>query len=609
MASSSRRSIHRFFRSATALPAAGAFAADARPVVFVVRLVPEDHEFLLVCDGDGSVVARIRLFRGLDALPAVRKAYRTMSWREDAGVEEPEPYLEIEYDEDEMLPPEYLRFLRSFGIDRESVRRIPLPVAFSADAGRRPLNAAETTLIARVCEGLEIALRSGEAKRADLFEDPAVCRITLPPEPTIVTVAVDHLPLEPARPPRAATIDEDLPFAIQLLSARLGLAIVERFAELEPRIANFLGAVRNHSHRDDRRFTQAVFGCAQWLACRDPATARNLLGDSKLGPISATDDAILRACAGATPRCYRIAPRDGDSCVVVDVSDGTKHRVEDLALWQADAVDRWTAGAIVQVGETTLFSRWLPILEFERGLHAPAIFERFDFLPTAHDLAERPDRIGRLADLLLVPLPPLERGRAPRRSKSDLVAGFRVDDPRALRAALRDRPDIVFLDGDEFGWFAPDAGASGLRKRIATMRLVTRGDAKNRLLVLEPDSEAVLAAAIEWLEAVPGVTFEQLGARALARIMEPGAPLPDPGPRELRRAELRVRAALDRSIEAWLDRPLRSLRDESPRDAARDPRRREFVRFLVGILPGAGGHGAPRVEPDRAAILARLGLE
>lgn len=611
MASSNHRSITQFFRSAGALASAGAFDPEARPVVFVVRLEPESEDHLIVCDGDGSLVGRLRAYRGVDALHSVRRAEASQSRRVDAESEGPEPWLEIEFESDDTLPPDYRRFLRTLGLENAAIGLVPVPVAFSADSRRRPLNGAETALVARMCEGLEIGLRSGNAIRADLFRGTSISRVTVPCDPTIVTVAVDSIPVEPAPVRRSVAASEDLMYVIQILSARIGLAITERLAVFEPRVAEFLGEIRRIANRDDRSFTQSVFGCAQWLACRHPAIVRELLANADLGAISTTDDAILAACAGAKPRYYRVGESEHDFTEVVDVLDGTKHRVEDIALLQEDAIDRWTAGAIVHVGDRTLFSRWLPLLDFAQAERAPEIFERFDFTPTAHELSRRPDHVGRLADLLL--LPPSRQVREimrSRREQKDLAAGFRVDDPAVLRATLESRPDVVALDGDEYAWFDPDstAGPERTRPRLATMRLVRLSEERGRFLVIEPRSEVALASAIAWLERIPGVSFEQLGAEAIARVLGSRAVAVDAAERDRRRARTRATLALERSIENWLDRPLPSLRGSTPRHAASDPKRRDIVRFLIGTIPGSPPDSACRVEPDRDALLARLGF-
>jgi len=608
MAYSNTDSIASIFRSARALPAAGAFDPRAYSVIFEVALVPEDESLLVVLDGDGELVANIRIYRGIDALDFLR-AHVSDPKRRTESATRSTPWIEVGYESLELMPLEYREFLSRFGLSSHERALVPLPVAFPESTQRRPVNSHETKMLARVMKALEVALRSKAASRAYLFDATEMSRITAPPKPTSENVRVERVPIEAPVRVTPAVADDDLVFTHQLLGARATIAVLEHRQDLEPAFRMFLGPRPQSDTLDRNSVAQLLFGFSHWMMSQHPEQMRELLAHVDGAPLSPVERSIFDACAGSTPRYYRVLPHENDRCVVQDALDGSLAFVEDLSLWQNAAIDRWTAGAVVQVGERSLFSRWLPIFDFARGELAPQVFDAYGFAPTSDALKNQPHLVGRLTSLIL------SANRQPheavkRVDPRELIAGFRVGDPRALRAAFEARADIGYVGRDEFEWFDETTDPSGDRQRVrlARMQLVTTTTTATPCLVVEPNDERILAAAIAWLEGVSQVTFEYLGAHAVDEVVRPPRIGGDPSAAVIEPAIRAAREALARRHDRWLERPLPSLGGVSPRIAAASPRHRDHVRFLIGILYGSNPQYVPRVEPDHARLLRAVGL-
>lgn len=606
MAYSNSDSVSSIFRSARALPAAGAFDPRAHTVIFEIELVPEDESLLVVLDGDGEHVANIRIYRGVDALDTLRAHASNPKLRKESDAGRG-PWIEVGYESLDMMPLEYREFLSRFGLSPDERTLVPLPVAFPDSSQRRPVNSNETRTLARILKALEIALRSKAASRADLSDATEMSRIAAPPNPTNDNVRVERVPIEGSVRVTPAMVDEDLVFSHQLLGARATLAVLDHRADLDLPFRMFLGPSPRSDDLDEDAVTQLLYGFSHWMMSQHPDQMREILAQFDGAPLTPIERAIFDASAGSSPRYYRVLPHQSDLCVVQDALDGSIVLVEDLSLWSNDMIDRWTAGSVVKVDERSLFSRWLPIFDFGRGELAPQVFDSHGFAPTLDDLRNQPHLVGRLTSLVLVP----EQRREPvkRLDPKDLIAGFRVGDLPALRAALEARADIGYVGHDEFEWFDETIDLSRVRRRIrlAKMRLVLNTSTATPCLVIEPNDERILATAIDWLERVSQVTFEYLGARAVDEVVRPPRFRDDPSA-TIQPAIRAARDALARRHDRWLERPLPSLGGLSPRIAAASTRHRAHVRFLIGILYGSEPLHLPRVEPDHARLLRAVGL-
>lgn len=607
MAYSNSDSVASIFRSARALPAAGAFDPRARSVIFEIELVPEDQSLLVVLDGDGEHVANIRIYRGIGALDTLREHASNPKLRKEPNAGRG-PWIEVGYESLDVMPLEYREFLSRFGLSSDERTLVPLPVAFPESARRRPVNSNETRTLARIMKALEIALRSKAASRADLSDATEMSRIAAPPNPTIDNVRVERIPIEVSVHVTPAVVEEDLVFTHQLLGARATVAVLDHLAELESAFRMFLGPSPRSDDLDEDTETKLLYGFSHWMMSQHPDQMREILAQFDGAPLTPVERAIFEASAGSAPRYYRVLPHQNDLCVVQDALDGSIVLVEDISLWPNAVIDRWTAGTVVKVGERSLFSRWLPIFDFGRGELAPSVFDYHRFAPTLDDLKNQPHLVGRLTSLVLIP----ERPREPvkRLDPRELIAGFRVGDLRALRAALEARADIGYVGDDEFEWFDETTDRSGGRRRVrlARMQLVLTTSTATPCLVIEPNDERILAAAIDWLERVSQVSFEYLGAHAVDEVVRPARSGADPSAATRELAIHAAREALARRHDRWLERPILSLDGLSPRIAAASTRHRAHVRFLIGILYGSEPLYLPRVEPDHARLLRAVGL-
>jgi hypothetical protein len=127
-------------------------------------------------------------------------------------------------------------------------------------------------------------------------------------------------------------------------------------------------------------------------------------------------------------------------------------------------------------------------------------------------------------------------------------------------------------------------------------------------LVLEVNSAGRLARARQWLEALPGVSFERATARD---VQSESRPVDDELPARRVKVEPEMLRAIERMhrdfLRGWLDRPLPTLGGLSPRQACKTEEGRHRVERLVRTMPAATYPGGT-LPPPRDELLRELGI-
>ena len=186
-------------------------------------------------------------------------------------------------------------------------------------------------------------------------------------------------------------------------------------------------------------------------------------------------------------------------------------------------------------------------------------------------------------------------------------ATFRVSDPAALIRALDDRTDVEVQEpGAEWDWCRENLPGRGPGETTLLARLELYGDE----LLVEVNSLERLARARDWIEQLPGVSFERSVEREFGEAKEPlDDRLPDPpeAPMETEMVEALSAFHLEQS-RRWLDERVPALGLLTPRQACATAEGRvqvaRLIRTMPDILTPEGSVPAPRHE-----LLRELGLE
>jgi len=156
------------------------------------------------------------------------------------------------------------------------------------------------------------------------------------------------------------------------------------------------------------------------------------------------------------------------------------------------------------------------------------------------------------------------------------------------------------LDVDARGGEDPGFGDNTLLGRLEMI-----GDR----LVLEVNSAGRLARARQWLEGLPGVSFERATARD---VLSESRPVDDKLPARPVKVEPEMLRAIEQMhrdlLRGWVDQPIPALGGLSPRQACKTPEGRRRVERLVRTMPAATYPGGT-LPPPRDELLRELGLK
>ncbi len=184
---------------------------------------------------------------------------------------------------------------------------------------------------------------------------------------------------------------------------------------------------------------------------------------------------------------------------------------------------------------------------------------------------------------------------------------YDVTDRDALAAALAAAPELEEVEPGRFNWYG-DASAFG--RLLGTIRL------SDEHLTLETNSEARAERGRWMLERLAPQALRYRATsvedirQALERIErrdrgEPATPLPPEVEAEL------LDKFYDDHYQAWVDQPVPALDHQTPRKAARDPRRRPKLIALLKEFENREAHAARegRKPYDFTWLWQELGLE
>ena len=361
--------------------------------------------------------------------------------------------------------------------------------------------------------------------------------------------------------------------------------------------------------RELERF-QPLISVMEWLYADYRATKKSatiLEGRLKRASTTPLERTLIEARIGARLSIYRVdAATPGATLEVEDIFDGTRVTIHERALSGCGVEGLHLPMRITKLGEWTVTALAGPPLSQFQIDPALALLESLGVELSSDGLRRSAHLLGRLWELVL------DRQRhPPKLANTDgepLVwhtATFRVADGAALARALGKRRDVEYDKAQgEWTWSRPGAPVPGFGDNTLLGRLEMIGDR----LVLEVNSAARLARARQWLEALPGVSFERATARELLSESRPVDDKLPARPVKVEPEMLRVIEQMHRDfLRGWLDQPIPALGGLSPRQACKTAEGRRQVERLVRTMPAATYPGGT-LPPPRDELLRELGI-
>ena len=227
---------------------------------------------------------------------------------------------------------------------------------------------------------------------------------------------------------------------------------------------------------------------------------------------------------------------------------------------------------------------------------------------TSQDLQRQPQRLGALWTWKLQ----RRSAAGPQLENTDgdplrlIVATFRVADWGVLLRELAVRDDVEAHDeAEKWTWLRLDRGPVGVGGNTVIAGMERVADE----LLVHVNSEERLRAVREWLEVVPGVTFDR------QREVAAGEEVGGARRRRLESMELgevaedglaEVQGFIDAQCMSWIDQEVPALGGRTPREAVKDAAGREAVLRLIRSWPDPGGVKGLRVPRER--MLGELGI-
>lgn len=403
-----------------------------------------------------------------------------------------------------------------------------------------------------------------------------------------------------------------------------------RWRSLEDQVSERLVRAFKDSERSSERVLRKYFGTAaiddfpepvqhmmwpafvDWAVLAHRPTARSetiaerLLREGGL-PRHAQD--LLAARVAAPVSLYRIDSLVvGESVVVTDLFDGRSHTLHDRMLSQSATVGTIVALRIYPAGPFWFCAAAGPPTPPMRYFEMVQVLER-EGLRLPEGLASRSERLGRLWGWSVEASRSSSMPRQLQNSDGEELRlhtlTYRVDDPVAMLAALKRRPDIdTDADDGVMRWLKP-AREGWAGDQVSAAKLEQIGDE----LVVEVNSVERVAAVRRWLDVLPGVAFLRISESAWEQRSADAA-LPSLG-QEPPAAEVMqaIRQMVNEAHWKWLDQPVPALGGRTPRQAAKHAASKVLVRQLILTIPDSRGPGGVAIEAPRRELLAELGLD
>ncbi len=347
----------------------------------------------------------------------------------------------------------------------------------------------------------------------------------------------------------------------------------------------------------------------EWLYADYRATKKSptLLEERLQSASTPLERTLIEARIGARLSIYRVdVATPGATLEVEDIFDGTRFTIHERALSGCGVEGFHLPMRIMKLGEWTVTGLAGPPLsqfQIDPGL---ARLESLGVELSSDGLRRSAHLLGRLWELVLD-----GRKHPPKLANTDgepLVwhtATFRVADGVALARALVKRPDVEYDEEQgEWTWSRPGAPVPGFGDNTLLGRL----ELIDERLVLEVNSAARLARARQWLEALPGVSFERATAR---EVLSKSRPVDDRLPARKTKVEPEMLPAIEQMhrdfLRGWVDQAIPALGGLSPRQACKTAEGRRKVERLVRTMPAATYPGGT-LPPPRDELLRELGI-
>ena len=323
---------------------------------------------------------------------------------------------------------------------------------------------------------------------------------------------------------------------------------------------------------------------------------------------------LVRARLDAHPTLYRVAGHNAKAGTIdlEDVLLGGSVTVHDQMMSENIENNALVAARAFAAGQFHFFDPAGPPLGAEMGLEAVNFLEGCGLKFTPDDLRRDAHIFGWLWDWADEWEADWQPPHICNTDGDDMLwhtVSFGVADAAAVRAALRQRPDIdCEEESGEFLWVKRTGrGAKMLGGPVNLGRIEFIGDE----LVLTVNSVERYNKACRWLEKIPGVTFRGVTTRGMDEPEE-DRPMDERMPRtpdeELPPdAAAAMQEMLDKTYMGWLDEPIPMLGGKSPRRACKTAEGRRQVTMLIRMMPDPMGPAPIRVP--RQAMLHALGLE
>jgi hypothetical protein len=348
----------------------------------------------------------------------------------------------------------------------------------------------------------------------------------------------------------------------------------------------------------------------EWLYADYRATKKSAtilerrLKDARTTPVQRT---LLQARIGGRLSIYRVdAAEPGATLDVEDIFDGTPFTIHERGLSGCGVEGLFIPMRITNLGKWTVTALAGPPLTQLQIDPALRLLESLGLEMSSEGLRRSSHLLGRLWELALD-----RQQHVPKLANTDgepLVwhtATFRVADGKALAGSLGKRTDVECdEEGVEWTWSRLGGPSPGFGEITVLGRLEMMGDR----LVLEVNSAGRLARARQWIDALPGVSFERATSR---EVMSESRPVDDKLPARPVKVEpemLRAIESMHRDyLRAWLDQAIPALGGVSPRQACKSAEGRRQVERLVRTMPAARYPGGTLPVP-RDEMLRELGI-
>lgn len=373
---------------------------------------------------------------------------------------------------------------------------------------------------------------------------------------------------------------------------------------------------------------------AMWFALdyrsarKRPNLAEQWLDDPTL---PASIKCLIRSIIAQGPGLYRVEEADEDTgkITLADLFTGEIEIATDFALSTCLEPGHVLAGRLVPVGAFHLFYAGGPLIT------ASEVVEVLDYLrpdtqsPSTEFFREKPHLLGRLWDVL-----DMHRDRMPVLLNSDGHAllfhegELTCPDRDALVRMLEEQPNW-HPDGespDDWVWLRAGRKIPAAKEQDAKLfdtyvegtggmaTVLAQLEINGNRVTLHTNSRERLDLALATMKSVDAVKLKSVQTHAPGEHSTAGPNASDSSaePSELEPEDIAAtRDFLTRYYRQWLDQPIPALNDQTPRQAATQPKLRTQLAAMIRAMPDPSNLGSTgiKLNAPRQMLLSELGLE